>query len=74
MSNTNMMEQLDLITINEVAELLRIKPQTVRLYLMNGRLPRKILCSQWHKKPMFFRDKLIDFIRNPYKYEDKLCI
>ena len=67
-------QNLDLITVKEVAELLRIKPQTVRLYLMNGRLPREKLCSKWHKKPMFFKNKLIDFINNPEKYETKLCI
>jgi len=70
----NSIENLDLITVKETAELLRIKPQTVRLYLMNGRLPREIICSKWHKKPMIFKDKLIDFIKNPDKYQEKLCI
>ena len=65
---------LDLITVKEAAELLRIKPQTVRFYLMNGRLPRKLLCSKWHKKPLIFKSKLVDFINNPEKYETKLCI
>ena len=65
---------LDLITVNEAALLLRIKPQTVRLYLTNGRLPREHLCSKWHKKPMIFKNKLIDFINNPDKYENRLCI
>lgn len=65
---------LDLITVKEAAELLRIKPQTVRLYLTNGRLPREHICSKWHKKPMIFKNKLIDFINNPDKYQPKLCI
>ena len=64
---------LDLITVNEVALLLRIKPQTVRLYLSNGRLPRDILCSKWHKKPMIFKSKLVDFIKNPQNYNNRLC-
>ena len=74
MTNENFKNDLDLITVNEVAQLLRIKPQTVRLYLSNGRLPREILCSKWHKKPMIFKSKLVDFIRNPEKYETRLCI
>lgn len=74
MTVTNITENLDLITVKETAELLRMKPQTVRLYLMNGRLPREKICSKWHKKPMIFKDKLIDFIKNPDKYQEKLCI
>lgn len=74
MSEDNNIHQLDLLTVKEVAELLRLKPQTIRLYLTNGRLPREIVCSKWHKKPMFLKDKLIDFIRNPEKYQERLCI
>lgn len=74
MVNSNNIEDLNLITINETALLLRLKPQTVRLYLTNGRLPREILCSKWHKKPLIFKDKLIDFIKNPEKCTSKLCI
>lgn len=74
MNNLDIINDLDLITVNEVALLLRIKPQTVRLYLSNGRLPRDILCSKWHKKPMIFKSKLVDFIRNPQNYNNGLCI
>jgi len=74
MNIINSEENLDLITVSEAAALLRIKPQTVRLYLMNGRLPRKKLCSQWHGKPLFFKEKLIDFVRNPDKYQEGLCL
>lgn len=71
MSETN---GLELITLKEAAELLRLKPQTMRLYITNGRLPREFLCSQWHKRPLIFKDKLIEFIRNPEKYQPKLCL
>lgn len=71
MSETN---GLELITLKEAAELLRIKPQTMRLYITNGRLPREFLCSQWHKRPLIFKDRLIEFIRHPEKYEQKLCL
>lgn len=74
MNTINATDNLELITVKEVAELLRLKPQTIRLYLTNGRLPREIVCSKWHKKPMFMKDKLIDFIRNPEKYQERLCI
>ncbi len=74
MNTFNTTEDLELMTVKEVAELLRLKPQTIRLYLVNGRLPRKIVCSKWHKKPMFLKYKLIDFIRNPEKYQERLCI
>lgn len=74
MNTQNTTENLELMTVKEVAELLRLKPQTIRLYLINGRLPREIVCSKWHKKPMFLKDKLIDFVRNPEKYQERLCI
>jgi predicted site-specific integrase-resolvase len=65
---------LNLITLKEAAEMLRIKPQTMRLYITNGRLPREFLCSQWHKRPLIFKDRLIEFINNPEKYQPKLCL
>lgn len=57
MNIVNSEENLDLITVSEAAALLRIKPQTVRLYLMNGRLPRKKLCSKWHGEASIFQRK-----------------
>ncbi len=74
MINTSNIRDLNLITIKEAAEILRLKPQTVRLYLSNGRLPREKLCSKWHKKPTFFKDRLVDYINNFDKYQEKLCI
>ena len=58
------MENLEIMTVNEVALFLKVPKNTLNSWLSNGTIPRNEVSFKIGARRLFRREKLIEFIEN----------
>ncbi len=61
----------DILTLEEVAKYLRVKPQTIYTWAQNGKIPAAKLGKEWRFSKRILEEWFLDHFEKKYRNNDK---